>query len=275
MQHPTQKILIIVSSLATVATVALAQPRNAAAGAAGAAQVPAVRSVLPPTVAAPATTRSTLAATSAVNAAPRASSAATATARAATAATPAANLAPALSAPAAVTASTAVTAGAANRGGNPPAGVTRGVNAEATTHASATGQTRGLAVAQLASGQTAVTTNLPETVRAIHEASFETRGQLTADLETRLDATTRQLVELRAKADQGGEKSRAEFAHALVEVRQQEKELRASLRAAMKVSDEKAWGEAQSALAKEYGAFAKAVAHAEVVAQPGAEPPKS
>lgn len=268
MQHPTQKILIIVSSLATVATVALAQPRNAAAGAAGAARVPAVRSVLPPTVAAPATTRSTLAATSAVNAAPRASSAATA-------ATPAANLAPALSAPAAVTASTAVTAGAANRGGNPPAEATRGVNAEATTHASATGQTRGLAVAQLASGQTAVTTNLPETVRAIHEASFETRGQLTADLETRLDATTRQLVELRAKADQGGEKSRAEFAHALVEVRQQEKELRASLRAAMKVSDEKAWGEAQSALAKEYGAFAKAVAHAEVVAQPGAEPPKS
>lgn len=270
MKHPTtQKFLIVVSSFAAAASVALAQPRNAAASAAGAVRVPAVRAATVANAAANATTRSPVTLPAAINAAPRAAGAANTTARAATAATPAASLAPALRTAAASTTSAATSRGNARADG------TRGVKVEATTHASATGQTRGRAVAQLASGQTAVTTNLAETVRAIHEASFETRSTLTADLETRLDATTRQLVELRAKADQGGEHSRAEFAKALVEVRRQEKEVRASLRAAMQVSDEKTWGEVQSALAKEYGAFAKAVADAEVAAQPGAEPPKS
>jgi hypothetical protein len=65
--------------------------------------------------------------------------------------------------------------------------------------------------------------------------------------------------------------ARNAFAKALVEVRKQEKELRASLRAAVKASGAAAWGETQSALAHGYGAYAEAVAHAEAAAQSSAD----
>lgn len=153
-----------------------------------------------------------------------------------------------------------------------------GLNPNATAHASVEGQANGLAVAAVASDRTGTTLRMDDTVKAIHEATFATRDGVTADVQARLDASAKLVAELRLRAEAAGDKSRAAFAKALVEVRKQEKELRASLRAATKAEGESTWGEVQSELAKSYGAYAEAVAHAEVAAQTPAEPaetPKS
>lgn len=142
-----------------------------------------------------------------------------------------------------------------------------GVNVNATNHASAEGRANGLAVAAVASDRTSTTHNMADTVKAIHEASFAARGEVTAEVQSRLDASDKLVAKLHDQADASGDKSRAAFAKALVEVRKQEKEVRASLRAATKAADETTWGKVQSELAANYGTYAKAVADAEVSAQ--------
>lgn len=150
-------------------------------------------------------------------------------------------------------------------------GSTTGVNANATTHASATGQTRGLSVATEASRQASVTVNTADTVALIKQSAFSIRDSVTAEVQTRVDASARVVADLEARAEQGGEKSRAAMAKALVDVRAREKALRASLRDAAKTSKESSWGEIQSVLAKDYGAYAQAVASAEAAADAGAQ----
>jgi hypothetical protein len=148
--------------------------------------------------------------------------------------------------------------------------VTTGVNASATTNASAAGQVHGLTVASAASQQASVTVNTADTVALIRQTAFTARDTVTAEVQARIDASAKVMAELEAKAARGGEKSRAAMAKALVEVRAREKALRVSLRDATRVAKESSWGEVQSALAKNYGDYAKAVAEAAVAADASA-----
>lgn len=164
-------------------------------------------------------------------------------------------------------------AGAANAAANTAASgsVSRGVNANATTHASAQGQAHGLAVAHDASQKVSVTANPADEVAHIKETTFAQRDKLTADIESRLDASANIAADVEAKASQAEEKSRAMYAKLLVDIRAREKALRTSLREANKTTREKAWGEIQSELAKNYGAYAEVVARAEAAVATDAE----
>ena len=147
-----------------------------------------------------------------------------------------------------------------------------GANVNATTHASATGQARGLSTATTVGQNASVTLNAASTVSEIHGAAFATRKELAANIEARLDASQKNVGTLRAKADAGGDRSRREFGRALNEIREREKALRTSL----KTTTKSTWGEVQSTLAKDYNAYAAAVASAEAAAQGSAstEAPK-
>lgn len=205
-------------------------------------------------------------------------------AAAARAAVPVIPPAPAISASAASSAAAAARAPvlpptasttAATAGVNAGTRVSPGLNTQATTHASAQGQANGLAVAAVASDNTRATLRMDETVKTIHAAAFAEREKLTAEVQARLDASAELVTELRTRAEAGGERSRAAFAKALVEVRRSEKQVRADLKAATKAAGESTWGSVQSELAKSYGAYAHAVAEAEVAAQgtAGVTPP--
>lgn len=161
------------------------------------------------------------------------------------------------------TASTTAAAASVNAG----AKVSPGLNSQASMHASAQGQANGLAVAAVASDNTRAMLRMDETVKTIHATAFAEREKMTAEVQARLDASATLVTELRTRAEAGGEKSRAAFAKALVEVRKSEKQVRADLRAATKAAGESTWGSVQSELAKSYGDYAKAVAEAEVAAQ--------
>jgi ElaB/YqjD/DUF883 family membrane-anchored ribosome-binding protein len=149
------------------------------------------------------------------------------------------------------------------------------LNANASEHASAQGQANGLSVATVASDRTRATLRMDETVHSIRETSFAARDRVTAEVQTRLDDSEKVMVDLRAKAEATGDRSRAAFAAALKEVRKQERQVRADLKAATKAAGETTWGSVQSELAKSYGAYAQAVANAELAAQGGVESPKS
>jgi hypothetical protein len=160
----------------------------------------------------------------------------------------------------------ASSAAAASMHANGAVAPSTGVNVNATNHASAQGQANGLAVASVASNRASTTVNMADTVKSIHAATFAERDEVTTEVKTRLEASEKLVGELHTKAEASGEKSRAAFAKALVEVRKEQKKLRASLRAATKAADETSWGKVQSDLAANYGDYAKAVADAEVAA---------
>ena len=145
-----------------------------------------------------------------------------------------------------------------------------GMNASANRDASAEGKANGLALGTESSDRTSASLRTDETVRAIEDAGFTTREKVTAEMKTRIEESEKVMADLRARADAAGDKAHAAFAKALAEVRKQERKLRADLRAA-KGTSEATWGSVQSELAKSYGAYAHAVAEAEVAAQGSAE----
>ena len=240
--------VMLVSAIVALPSLALAQSANAAGGVTGAAQVnhpalPPPPPPPPPTVQAGAAAHSAAAAGANVRA-------------------PMVNPAAAHSA-----------ASAHAAAGSSPV---TGANVNATTHASATGQARGLSTATTVGQNASVTLNAASTVSEIHGAAFATRKELAANIEARLDASQKNVGTLRAKADAGGDRSRREFGRALNEIREREKALRTSLKTTTKATGESTWGEVQSTLAKDYNAYAAAVASAEAAAQGSAstEAPK-
>lgn len=141
-----------------------------------------------------------------------------------------------------------------------------GLDANASAHASAEGRTHGLAIAAAASGGLTTSLSTDETQAAIHRASFADRARLSTDIEARLQASEKLVAELEADAKAWEGKSRSSLAKSVAEVRKQQKEVRASLKAAAKAS-EKNWGKVQSELAKSYDDLAHVVANAEVTAK--------
>lgn len=244
--------LMLVAALVALPSLALAQVANATGAVTGAVNAAAQVNRLPVTPPPPPPAISASAAAQG------------ATAAAATVRAPVINPAAASSA-----AGTQIAAGAST---------TSGLNANATTHASVTGQTHGLSQAATVGHNASVAVNPAGTISEIKGSAFNTRKELAAEIEGRVDASMKAMAALQAKAEAAGDKSRREFAKALVEVRAREKALRASLKATTQAAGESTWGEVQSALAKNYGDYAQAVASAEAAAQGSAsvsEAPKS
>lgn len=124
----------------------------------------------------------------------------------------------------------------------------------------------GAGVGSMVTGESSISLRTDDTVRAIQSTAFATRDQVTTDVQARIDATSGLLDELRSRADAAGDQSKTAFARAVSEVRQREREVRASLRAAARATAD-SWGEVQSELAQNYSAYARAVAEAEVAAR--------
>jgi hypothetical protein len=125
----------------------------------------------------------------------------------------------------------------------------------------------GVGSPAVVTGETSASLRADETVSAIQSTRFATRDRLAANVEERLSATNNLLGELGARATASGDTSKAAFGRALAEVRDRERALRASLKAATTASSETAWGAAQSQLAQDYDAYARAVTEAEVAAR--------
>lgn len=164
--------------------------------------------------------------------------------------------------------------GAASRPTLPPAAAVRastavntspsvrpqpGLNAQASSHASANAQQRGLKVAALASGgatteeiRTAAHANRDVVLERV-DSQIEVGGQITADL-------NRQARHLDGEA-------KANFKAAMKDVKTAEKAVRRSLRTARKAKGE-AQADAQAQLAADYAAYTEAVARAEAAAAP-------
>ena len=124
----------------------------------------------------------------------------------------------------------------------------------------------GIDHAVAVTGETSASLRATDTLQQIQATGHATRDQVTSTVQERIAATNGTLGELRARAEAAGEKSKAAFARALTEVRQREQAVRANLREAAKASGEN-WGKIQSELAQSYGAYAEAVAQAEVAAR--------
>ena len=163
------------------------------------------------------------------------------------------------------------TAEAASADADGSASPTKGLNADATSNASAAGQARGLSVAEAASHHDSIAFSSEETVHAIRSASIATRDSMAAEVQARLEASTKETTELRAKAEANGAKARSNFAQTMITLRDREKNVRASLKASVKAGSEKTWGEAQSALAHDYAAYAQAMAEAHAAAEGSAQ----
>lgn len=104
-------------------------------------------------------------------------------------------------------------------------------------------------------------------VENIHRATFATRETVAAEISSRLAENDARLQALQARVEQAESPSRAALARALHDVRAAEKELRSSLRAATKETDESRWGAVQSALARDYSTYARTVIAAEAAAE--------
>ncbi len=141
------------------------------------------------------------------------------------------------------------------------------VDANAAGRSSTDTRANGLPGQTMVTGESSASLRTDETVRAIQSTSYATRDQVTANVQSRIDATNNLVAELRLRAEVSGDRSKAAFAKALAAVRQREQAVRASLRATARVTGESTWGAAQSQLAQDYGAYAKAVAEAEVAAR--------
>lgn len=242
----TIRNLVLVSSLTALAASAPAQVLHAAGGAAGAVAAPVIPPPSPPP---PANIAAHGAASSAVGAQMP--------------------VLPPVDAHASGAARSHATAGVPDA----PAGTP---NLSARTHASAEGEANGVAFGNRTAGGATVGLNTPATTDEIRGAAFTGRDQVRTDVEARLNASSKAVKGLQARAEAAGEKSRKAFAKALVEVRQREKDLRASLKASAKADGESSWGKVQSDLARDYGAYAQAVARAEVAAGSNAgDEPKS
>lgn len=248
--NTTTRCLLVVASAAALAATGSAQLVHSATNAAT-----SVRPVVPPMPPPP---------TATVNASAAAQNAANA----------AANVrAPVLPPTASATAATATTSavGASVSTANRPAVV-------GSANASAAGQLHGAAGLDVAATHGInATVNTAATTTQIEQATFESRKQLSADIEAKIEASEKALADLKTRADAAGDHARDDLARAMRDVRAKEKELRASLRSSVKSAKESTWGEVQSQLAKDYSAYAQAViaAGATVDGNASAAEPKS
>lgn len=103
------------------------------------------------------------------------------------------------------------------------------------------------------------------TIDSVHTADFEARVQAVAAVKAKLGASERAVAALGAMADSLQGDSKAAFRVAIVDMKDRQKRLEASLSSAEKASADD-WTLARAQLAADYGAYAEAVAQAEFAA---------
>ncbi|MBX3737616.1 MAG: hypothetical protein KF715_13045 [Candidatus Didemnitutus sp.] len=227
--NTTTRCLLVVASAAALAATGSAQLAHSAANAAA-----SVHPVVPPMPPPPAAT---------VNASAAVQNAASVRA-------------PVL--PPATTAATAATATTSAAGASVVA--SHHPTVAGSVNAAATGQLHGAAGLDVAATQGLNATVAPATTTMqIQQATFESRKQLSADLEAKIEASEKALANLKTRANNANDRARDDLARALREVRAKEKELRSSLRTAAKTTRESTWGDVQAQLAHDYSAYANAV----------------
>lgn len=226
------RYLLVAASAATLAATASAQLLSGAANSAPAVRVPTPPP--PPSV--------------------------TATSAAQSAATSAATVRAPIAPPVNATAATAAQSGL-------NASVGSNVNVDAGLQGATHAQLPGAALEHSVAHQASFTLSAADTVDAIRNTAHDARATLTAEIQAKVEASSNALAQLKARADATGDRARSEFGRALRVVRSKEKELRSSLKAAVKATKETTWGEVQSALARDYSAYAEAVAAAEATLQ--------
>jgi hypothetical protein len=116
-------------------------------------------------------------------------------------------------------------------------------------------------------GRVAVATSLESTRVAptIRAATFASRDQTIADIEARLTASEKPLASLRSSTGEMSASGKTQFKTADDVVKEREKALRSSMRAARNASNAE-WESARSKLAADYEAYASALASVDAAA---------
>jgi hypothetical protein len=148
----------------------------------------------------------------------------------------------------------------------------RKVDVDANVRASERGRAKGAAFNGALAGNAAVTLSAAGTLATIEQSTVANRDAVAADVQAQLETSRGAMKTLKARADEAGGQTRAEFAKAAQEVRAAEKELRASLKELVKANGDN-WGQVQSAVARDFTTYAEAMAEAEAAAGTPETPP--
>ncbi len=143
------------------------------------------------------------------------------------------------------------------------------LRAEASANGQGTALAPGLAATDTHS--VGVALDVGPTVTTIRSAAFATREQLTTDVDQRMDAGAKAMVEFKERAKLLDASAQAEFKAAVKDADARAKQLKKSVNAARKDS-EQTWGKDRDSLAADYEAYASAMARAEAATAPRVQP---
>jgi hypothetical protein len=143
------------------------------------------------------------------------------------------------------------------------------LRAEANANGQGTALAPGLAATDAHSVSVAL--DAGPTATAIRSAAFATRDQLATDLDQRMDAGAKVMVELKERAKLLDASAQAEFKAAVKDADARAKQLKKSAKAVRKGS-EGTWDKDRESLAADYDAYASAMAHAEAATAPHVQP---
>ncbi|HLP25937.1 MAG TPA: hypothetical protein VK477_09680, partial [Acidobacteriota bacterium] len=122
---------------------------------------------------------------------------------------------------------------------------------------------------ELAAAGVDVSLNPTAALASIRQAPMTNQQPALRSLQTRVDATARALIDLRAQARANGVAGAgANFDQAAEDIRQRETALRDAISSAGSTTDEAAWRQAQTQLATLYQAYADSVQRARSLLQP-------
>jgi len=132
----------------------------------------------------------------------------------------------------------------------------------------------GASIDALAAAGVEVALDPQNALTNLRRANADGQRGVTAELQTRLDATDRALTEARAAARANGFPiTDSGFDQAMTEVRARENVLRETLRNATRANNENEWRSLQSLLDSQYTAYADAVLRARALLQPPSQQP--
>ena len=128
----------------------------------------------------------------------------------------------------------------------------------------------GSSIDALAAGGVEVAVDPQNALANLRRANADGQAGVTAELQTRVDATSRALTESRARARAAGLSiSDANYDQLAAEVRVREDMLRETLRNAARANSEEEWRTLQSVLDSQYAAYADAALRAHRLLTPG------
>lgn len=143
------------------------------------------------------------------------------------------------------------------------------LRAEADANGQGTALAPGLAVTDAHSASVAL--DAGPTVTTIRSAAFAAHEPLAADVDRRMEASAKAMVELKQRAKLLDASAQAEFKAAVKDADARAKQLKKSAKAVRKGSQE-TWDKDRDSLAADYDAYASAMARVEAAAVPRVQP---